>query len=204
MVNNSPRRPGRPNGSPRTRDAIREAARVRFGRVGYRATTLRDVAADAGVDAALIHYYFGSKHRLLAEVLAIRTSPATILEQSLALPVDELPRAVLTGLLRAWESPVERPSLFAQVVSVGQDPAIAPLVREFIEIELARPLARRLERDGVPPADARVRAAAFATHILGLVFARYVLAIGPIAEADPDAVVDDLAPVLVGVLRGAK
>lgn len=177
---------------------------MRFERVGYRAATLRAIAEDAGVDAALIHYYFGSKHELLAAVLAIRTSPATILEQSLRLPVEELPRAVLTSLLRAWESPRQRPSLLAQVVSVGRDPTGAPIVREFIEQELIRPLARRLERDGASATDASRRAAAFATNILGLVFTRYVLAVGPIAAADPEAVVDALAPQLVAALRGDR
>lgn len=202
MVNRSGRPPGRPRAALRTKAAIREAARVRFNRDGYRATTLRSIAEDAGVDAALIYYYFGSKHRLLAAVLAIRTSPATILERHLALPMDEFPYAVLTALLRAWESPEDRPALFAQVVSVGQDPTVTPLVREFIELELVRPLARRLERDGVAPADARMRAGVFASNILGLVFARYVLAVRPIAQPEPRAIVDGLAPTLVAVLNG--
>ncbi|HEX2401955.1 MAG TPA: helix-turn-helix domain-containing protein, partial [Mycobacterium sp.] len=59
--------------SPRARNAtqtradILAAARVRFGSDGYERTTLRAVAADVGVDAALVIRYFGSKQELFAE-----------------------------------------------------------------------------------------------------------------------------------------
>lgn len=193
---------GRPPGTPQTRNAIREAARIRFGRHGYRAVTLREIAHDAGVDPALIHYYFGSKRELLAEVLALRANPATLLRERLALPLEQFPRAVLTALLDIWESPQDRPSLLALVVSIGQDSAADPVVREYLQLEIASPLARRLEQEGVHPDAARIRAGAFISQVLGLVFARYVLAVGPIAEARPDDVVDAIAPVLGSLLRG--
>ena len=53
-----------------TRAALLGAARARFASLGYDGTSLRDVAADAGVDAALVSRYFGSKDDLFAEVLA--------------------------------------------------------------------------------------------------------------------------------------
>src|SRR5882672_5074659 len=58
--------------SPRTRNAtqtrsdILTAARLRFGSDGYERTTLRAVAADVGVDPALVIRYFGSKQELFA------------------------------------------------------------------------------------------------------------------------------------------
>ena len=57
---------------PRTRNAqettadILAAARSRFGTDGYERTTLRAVAADVGVDPALVIRYFGSKQDLFA------------------------------------------------------------------------------------------------------------------------------------------
>ena len=59
--------------SPRSRNAaqtradILTAARLRFGSDGYERTTLRAVAADVGIDAALVIRYFGSKQDLFAE-----------------------------------------------------------------------------------------------------------------------------------------
>src|SRR2546421_8360402 len=50
-----------------TRAALLAAARIRFARDGYEATNLRDIAADVGVNVALISRYFGSKEGLFFE-----------------------------------------------------------------------------------------------------------------------------------------
>ena len=56
----------RPRNAAQTRADILSAARRRFGAEGYERTTLRAVAADVGVDAALVFRYFGSKQDLFA------------------------------------------------------------------------------------------------------------------------------------------
>src|SRR6266516_3505303 len=53
-----------------TRAALLAAARVRFARDGYEATNLRNIAADVGVNVALISRYFGSKEGLFQPVIA--------------------------------------------------------------------------------------------------------------------------------------
>jgi len=57
-----------------TRAAILEAAKARFIEESYDRVGVRQIAGDAGVDAALISRYFGSKEELFAEVLASSTS----------------------------------------------------------------------------------------------------------------------------------
>lgn len=52
-----------------TRAGILEAARRRFTEEGYDGASLRDIAAEAGVDVALVARYFGSKEELFREVL---------------------------------------------------------------------------------------------------------------------------------------
>jgi AcrR family transcriptional regulator len=59
----------RPRNSQATRDQLLRAAMRRFTVLGYDRTTARDVAADAGVNVALINRYFGSKDGLFAEVM---------------------------------------------------------------------------------------------------------------------------------------
>ena len=60
---------------PRSRDAastrrlLLNAARRRFARDGYATTTVRDIAADAGVNVALINRYFTSKEGLFEHCL---------------------------------------------------------------------------------------------------------------------------------------
>lgn len=55
------RRGRRPADHGDTETGIRRAALRRFAESGFEAARLRDIAADAGVDAALISYRFGSK-----------------------------------------------------------------------------------------------------------------------------------------------
>jgi AcrR family transcriptional regulator len=73
-----------PRTSPRGRDAaatrraILDAATIRFGQESYDRVGLREIALDAGVDAALIVRYFGSKEGLLKECFASAMFPAVI------------------------------------------------------------------------------------------------------------------------------
>ncbi|MFF5077148.1 TetR family transcriptional regulator [Actinoplanes sp. NPDC000266] len=69
MTGMSPSPPRRRDASA-TRQALLEAGRARFARVGYESTTLRDVAADVGVNLALIKRYFGSKEGLFKAALS--------------------------------------------------------------------------------------------------------------------------------------
>lgn len=49
---------------------IKEAARKVFMRKGYAATRTRDIAEEAGINLALLNYYFRSKEKLFQEVMA--------------------------------------------------------------------------------------------------------------------------------------
>jgi AcrR family transcriptional regulator len=63
----------RPKGQgPDLREAILDAAEALFSRHGFYGVTVRQVASEAGVDTALIHYYFGAKRELFDSVFARR------------------------------------------------------------------------------------------------------------------------------------
>lgn len=62
----------RSSGSPddlSTQEKIKEAARQVFTRKGYAATRTRDIAEEAGINLALLNYYFRSKERLFHEIM---------------------------------------------------------------------------------------------------------------------------------------
>ena len=63
-----------------TRAAMLDAAVCRFARDGYDGASVRDIAADAGVDAALVSRYFGGKEELFNEVLSCSPSPEHLFE----------------------------------------------------------------------------------------------------------------------------
>ena len=69
----APLRGRRPKGQgPDLRQSILDAAEGLFSRHGFYGVTVRQVASEAGVDTALIHYYFGAKRELFESVLARR------------------------------------------------------------------------------------------------------------------------------------
>src|SRR5207244_1027279 len=64
-------RSGRRGGDSGTKEAILAAARARFGDLGYDRATIRGIAADAGVDAALVHHFYGTKDQLFAAAMRL-------------------------------------------------------------------------------------------------------------------------------------
>src|SRR3954464_9643653 len=91
------RRPGRSS----TRNEILRAARRRFAEDGYDRATFRRIAADAGVDPALVVQFFGSEHALFA---AAPVSPVTLTELGAAPAADSSasPGLRLARLLMLW------------------------------------------------------------------------------------------------------
>jgi AcrR family transcriptional regulator len=61
--------PHRPRDAVKTRQLLLAAARRRFAEAGYAATTVRDIADDAGVNVALISRYYASKEGLFEACL---------------------------------------------------------------------------------------------------------------------------------------
>jgi len=132
-----------------TRAAILEAAKAQFARLGYDHAALRDIAAEAGVDVALIGRYFGGKAGLFTEALkaAIHTDrlgdrasfPREIAAMMAAGPGDESRAQSFQFLLRAATSPTTAPLLNVAV----QERFLEP-IRDWLGGEDAQPRARVL------------------------------------------------------------
>ena len=56
------------------KETIIESAIKLFGSQGFEGTSVREIAADAGVNVAMINYYFGSKDKLFESVVEFRSS----------------------------------------------------------------------------------------------------------------------------------
>ncbi|MBP0448893.1 TetR family transcriptional regulator [Kitasatospora sp. RG8] len=195
MMNKSPRR-GRRTGSPDTRAQILDVARRRFLAEGYEAVTLRSVAAEAGVDLALVSYFFGSKKGLFGAALALAANPAESLALVLEGEVETLPERVLTQLLHVWDDPENAAPLRAMLGGAAQDPAAGVLVSEVVQREMIDRIAAR-----IGGADARRRACEFASHLGGLIMARYVLHLEPVASLPADEIARSYLPAMRHALR---
>ena len=98
MTGSASGRRGRRPGAPDTRAAILGAARARFADQGFGGTTIRAVAGDAGVDAALVHHYFGSKDDLFLAALELPVDPRQILLPAVAGGIDGAGERILRAL----------------------------------------------------------------------------------------------------------
>ncbi|MDR3697404.1 TetR family transcriptional regulator [Mucilaginibacter sp.] len=58
------------NADPSTEEKIMDAARIVFTSKGYAATKVRDIAAQANINLALVNYYFRSKEKLFDLIMA--------------------------------------------------------------------------------------------------------------------------------------
>jgi AcrR family transcriptional regulator len=90
-------KPKRKRDAVATREAILEAATRRFATQGYERAGAREIAADAGVTAALVNRYFGSKEGLFAEVIKRALDMGELLRDGQRDLADHLARVVVYG-----------------------------------------------------------------------------------------------------------
>jgi len=188
---------GRRPGASDTRDTILAAARERFAAHGYDRTRIRDVAGDAGVDAALVHYFFKSKDGLFAEAMELPFRPAEVLGPVLAEGIDGLGERMVRRLLSVWDDPSNRAALLALLQGASTHPGAAQALREFIRREMIGRVAGAVRADRP-----ELRANLVASQIVGLIFARYVVQVQPLAGLAAEEVVPLVGPTLQRYLDG--
>jgi AcrR family transcriptional regulator len=190
---------GRRPGPSKTRDAILAAARERFSEQGYDRVRMRDVAADARVDVALVNYHFGSKDGLFAAALEMPTPMAALMADVLEQGgIDDFAERFLRRVLEVWDDPQTGGALVALVRSAMSHPPAAEQLRAFVQAELLARVAGRLQG---PDADAR--AALFGSQLIGLLLYRHVLHVEPVASMARDELVRRAAPALQRHLTGS-
>lgn len=147
-MNSAPRRRGRRPGESGTRERILDVAQRRFIAEGYAAVTLRSIAAEAGVDAALVSYFFGSKSGLFVAAMALAANPVDILSAALPGDLETLPERLLTGLLRTWDDPARSATLRGVLTAAVTSPEIGRALSEAVSRELVARLADHLGAQG--------------------------------------------------------
>ena len=186
------RRPGPSN----TREEILVAARQLFAQRGYQATTMRAIAAEAGVNAALVHHYFGSKEQLLVAAMNLPLNPAdAIRELRDAGPRDQLGERLVRFFVRTWRDPQTGQPLQALLRASASSDAGAATMREFVENVMLARLSMLL---GIP----RLRLAGGFAQLVGFALAATVIGIEPLASASEDELVALLAPSIQRYVDG--
>jgi AcrR family transcriptional regulator len=177
----APTHPRRRRDAAATRSAIFEAATRRFAYQGYEHTGVREIAADAGVDAAMVNRYFGSKEGLFAEVVEHAFDIRYLIDGDRATLAERLARRMVYG--REDIARDQRIPLLLMLRS-ATEPNAAELIRPSLDCNILRPLAECL--DGP---DAEVRAAMVIAQCTGFAILNQMLRPRALAEAQQEELV---------------
>ena len=192
----SAKRSGRRPGPTTTREAIAEAARRQFAELGYDRATLRGIAAEAGVDAALVMRFYGSKDALFLEVMALPPVVAEAIASLADGPTATIGRRLAEVIVGMLENPRSRAVVLGRIRSASSHPDAAALVRETVTRDLGRLVA------AVTDDEPETRAVLVGSQVVGLAFARHVVRVEPLASLPAAEVIDYLAPTFQHYLVG--
>jgi len=193
----SQKRPGRPPGPSDTRDRILASARELFARNGIDKTSIRAIASAAGVDAALVHHYFGTKQQLFVAAIRIPIDPMQVIGPLRETPIDELGLKLPSLLLPLWDSEMGS-GLIATLRSLLAGNEVS-LIRSFLQEVVAVEVGTRVDD---PPGSGPIRVQFVASQLVGVVMARYILELEPFKSLPVQQVAETIAPNLQHYLTG--
>jgi AcrR family transcriptional regulator len=196
-TNTGRKRPGRPAGSSDTRERILANARVLFARNGISNTSIRAVAAAAGVDSALVHHYFGTKEKLFAAAVRIPIDPMDVIGPLREVPVEELGYTLPSLLLPLYDSELGA-GIIATLRSILAGSEVN-LFRTFLQDVIAVEVGSRVDN---PPGSGIIRIQFVASQLVGVIMARYILELEPFRSLPVEQIVDTIAPTLQRYLTG--
>ncbi len=189
---------GRRPGNADTRGQILAAARHAFADKGFAGASVRGIAADAGVDAALIHHYFDNKQQLFLATVSLPPGLPVLLEQVAAGGVDGMGERMARTVLGVWDSELQ-PRLVAAIRAAIADPGMTRSIGEFLNLEI---IGRVLRAAALPADDVNRRAGLVGSQMLGLIMGRYVLRLPGLADRPAEELVAEIGPTLQRYLDG--
>ncbi|MEN5073760.1 TetR family transcriptional regulator [Isoptericola cucumis] len=171
-----------------TRARLLEAARRRFAAHGYAGTSVRAVAGDAGVDAALVFRYFGSKDGLFVAATADE-DPETLL----GLPPDEF----VDRLMALLAFPPDGASPVAALLRSGS----RAVGEARLQAAVCGPYRDTLA-DALDGEDSELRAELLVAWVLGVAVVRGVVPGTLLGRVDQDTVAGHSAAVVSALVEG--
>jgi AcrR family transcriptional regulator len=185
--------PGKTAKSERTRAAILKAAQELFAEFGYDRTTVRDVAARASIDAALVMRYFGSKDELFARATVVDLK----LPDLTRITPPQFGDALIRHFLELWEGPSSNGSLTILLRASASNEDIAAKTRAVFAGQVLPMLAQVADRTQLA-----VRAGLISSQLLGLALCRYVLKVPPVVAMTPEQIIKGVGPTLQRYITG--
>jgi AcrR family transcriptional regulator len=187
------KRAGRRSGNPDTKAEILAAARRLFAEEGFESVSMRRIASEAGVDPSLIHHYFGSKDELFMAAIELPMDPAPEVEAVLkGQELEGAGRRLIHAFVTIWDGPHQE-KLLAVVRTSLSKPSMSFVLRQLFEHRIVKTVEASIgdRVDHVP-----VRANFIASQIFGLVVARYILKLEPLASLTEPELAETIGPTI--------
>ena len=181
------------------RAAVIDAAKVAFRARGYVGTTVKGVAAAAGVAPEVVRSYYDNKDALFAAAMRLPFNPASAVPALLAPGLDGMGERLVRGTLEVLGDDDAREDLLALFTAGRSASRAAGSLTDFLEHSVIDKVVGSL---GVP--DARMRVALVSSYLVGIAVTRYVLRTEPLASASDEQVVRLVAPTIQGLLDPSK
>ena len=192
----STKRSGRRPGPTTTREAITAAARRQFAELGYDRATLRGIAGEAAVDAALVVRFYGSKESLFQDVMTLPPATAEAMARLADGDRATVGRRFAEAIVGLLEDPRTRPIVLGRIRSASSHPDAAAFVRETVTRDVGGFVAALT--DDQP----ETRAVLVGSQVVGLALARHVVRVEPLASLPASDVIEFVAPIFQHYLVG--
>ncbi len=191
------RRRGRRPGGADTKTALLDAAREVFAQQGYDGATVRVIATRAGVDAAMVNHWFGSKEGLFVQaVLKLPFEPGELIDRLVDGPADTLGERIVRTFVTIWDA-TGGGHFTALIRSVSSQEQAAHLLNDFFVKQVFSRIAGSVSDDRP-----LFRGSLVGSQVVGMGIARYVVKFEPMATADVDTLVAAVAPNIQRYLTG--
>jgi AcrR family transcriptional regulator len=168
--------------SERTRAAILASARRLFAETGYEGASVRDIAADAAVDPALVIRYFGSKDALFAQAAEF-----TLGTPDLSREPGTMGEKFVRHFLRIWEGADASGGLPILLRSAASNDHAAARVRDIFVGQVLPIVSALTGAEG-----AAQRAGLISSQMLGLAMCRYILKLPPVVALTQEQLIKEV------------
>lgn len=158
---------------------------------------MRAVARDAGVDPALVHYYFDGKQDLLDACLQPPDGFLERIAAAQAAPMRSRGATLVNVLLDTWEDESSAEILRSMVNAAAHEAVARERVQAMLTEGMIGAVAHHLDA-----ADRLERAGLVASQMVGLAMLRYVWKVEPLASMGRDDLVRTIGPTIQRYLNG--
>lgn len=190
-------RSGRRGGTSSTRDDIVRAAQKLFAERGYHGATMRAIAGEAEVDAALIHHFFTSKEGVFSAAIEDFFKVDQIVEEVLQADVTAIGCQLTSSFLGLLDQPETQGPILAVIRSAASHADAVRLLEECIVRQVISPIVKQ-----AAGSHQSLRSTLVGAELIGLIMMRYVFMIEPLASAPGDVTALAIGPGIDRYITG--